>query len=302
MKGIVFNIERYSTEDGPGIRTVVFLKGCPLSCIWCANPESQMKKPQIMHFSNRCHFCGRCVEKCPNNAIAPSDEFGVLTDIKRCTLCGECINACYYGAREFTGTEMSVEEVINEVVRDIDFYNESNGGVTFSGGEPLNQPEFLKELIGACKSKGIHTAVETSLYADENNVKIALAEIDLVYADIKHINTVLHKKYTNVNNEKILKNFKLLEELNKKIIVRIPYIPDINDELDTQREIFQWVSKLKNLLWIEILPYHRLGLLKYKGIGKRYALPDLQPIKKEDLEYLIEMGAACNVKVRIGAF
>ncbi len=301
MKGIIFNIERYGLEDGPGIRTVVFMKGCPLRCDWCANPESQIKKPQIIYFPNKCSLCGRCVEKCPVGAVRYDDKYGIYTDFSKCVLCGECVSACYYGAREFTGREMSVNEVMAEVLKDRDFYIESGGGVTFSGGEPLLQSKFLAELIKACKDYHFHVAVETCLYTNEDSSLHILRDADLIYVDIKHSDSVLHKKYTGVNNDQILKNIIKLDGFNKKMIIRVPSIPGINDQPDIQREIFEWASKLKNLLWIEILPYHRLGNMKYKGLGRKYKLHDLQPVKKEDLQYLVDIGRDCGVKIKIGA-
>ena len=301
MKGIVFNIERYAIEDGPGIRTVVFLKGCPLQCEWCANPESQNIRPQVMYFANKCVLCGRCVERCPQKALSADNEFGILTDFAKCDLCGECIDFCYYGARDFTGKEMTVQEVTAEVLRDLDFYKASGGGVTFSGGEPLFQPEFLKELIMDCKSKGVHTTVETCLFAKKETVVSALSNVDLVYADIKHLDTIQHKKRIGAGNEQILQNILLLDSLNKKMIIRVPFIPDFNDQLETQKEIYLWASHLKNLLWIEILPYHKLGFLKYKGLGRQYLWNGVNAVKRKDLLYLKEAGRECNVLVKIGA-
>ena len=301
MKGIVFNIERYALEDGPGIRTVVFFKGCPMSCDWCANPESQQKRPQIMYISNNCRLCGRCIKICPSKAVRANDEFGIYTDNSKCTMCSMCIDVCYYRAREITGTIMSVEEVMAAVLRDKDFYIESGGGVTFSGGEPLLQSKFLKKLLEACKDEKIHTAVETCMYTDNKDNLNTLLYTDLIYADIKHIDSVVHTQRTKVGNDIILNNIKWLDQSNKRMILRVPYIPRFNDEIDVQLKLYRWASELKNLQWIEILPYHRLGILKYRGLGRKYSLEDYQPVKKNDLHYLVDIGAQYDIKVNIGA-
>jgi len=300
-KGVVFSIERYSTEDGPGIRTVIFLKGCPLHCLWCSNPESQSFSPEILYYSNKCVACGRCVEHCPQGAIRQNEEFGLVTDPDRCTLCEECVDLCYYNARELSGKEMTVEEVMETILRDKMFYEKSNGGITISGGEPLLQSLFVQELVEACKKEKIHTAVETTLYADENIVSQTLKDVDLIFADIKHIDPQKHQEYTGVSNERILRNFLLLDEMEKSFIIRVPFIPGINDDLAIQKKIYTWASNLKNLKWIEVLPYHRLGMGKYRALGREYPMGQTAPLRKQDLLYLQEVGREMGVDVRIGA-
>lgn len=300
-KGVVFSIERYSTEDGPGIRTVIFLKGCPLHCLWCSNPESQSFSPEILYYSNKCVACGRCVEHCPQGAIRQNEEFGLVTDPDRCTLCEECVDLCYYNARELSGREMTVEQVMETILRDRMFYEKSNGGITISGGEPLLQSLFVQNLVEACKKEKIHTAVETTLYADENIVAQTLKDVDLVFADIKHIDPQKHLEYTGVSNERIFKNFHVLDELEKDFIIRIPFIPGVNDDIAVQKQIYEWASKLKNLKWIEVLPYHRLGMGKYLALGREYPMGQMAPLKKQDLQYLKEAGRELGVEVRIGA-
>jgi len=301
MMGVVFSIERYALEDGPGIRTLVFLKGCPLKCKWCANPESQIFTPQILYFRNKCVSCRRCIELCPHDAIQISDEFGLITDPDRCTLCGTCIDACYHGAREMSGEEMEVRDVLDIVERDKMFYDKTGGGVTISGGEPLLQTRFVRELTRECRESGIHTAIETTLYANKETVKLALEFNDLVFVDVKHINSDLHEQFTGVRNERILENIKMIDELGKQFIVRIPFIPGFNDDDDTQILIYQWAAKLKNLKWIEILPYHRLGMGKYLGLGRSYPMGDVSPVSKQSLSYLRSMGVEFGVEIRIGA-
>lgn len=301
MIGVVFSIERYALQDGPGIRTLVFLKGCPLNCKWCANPESQIFTPQILYFGNKCVSCRRCIEHCLQDAIQIDDEFGLITDPDRCTLCGTCIDVCYYGAREMSGEEMEVRDVLDIIERDKMFYDMTGGGVTISGGEPLLQTGFVRELTRECRECGIHTAIETTLYANREDVKRALEFIDLVFVDIKHINSQIHEEFTGVRNERILDNIHMIDDLGKQFIIRIPFIPGFNDDDATQKKIFQWASKLNNLKWIEVLPYHRLGIGKYQGLAREYSMGKISPVLKQSLSYLKEFGTEFGVDIRIGA-
>ncbi len=299
--GVVFSIERYSTEDGPGIRTVIFLKGCPLHCLWCSNPESQSFSPEILYYSNKCVACGRCLQHCPQGAIHQNEKFGLITDPDRCTLCEECVDLCYYNARELSGKEMRVDEVMETILRDKLFYEKSNGGITISGGEPLMQAMFVQELLLACKKENIQTAMESTLYADENIVAQTLENVDLMYVDMKHIEPHIHFQFTGVYNDRILQNILLMDEIHTNFILRIPFIPGFNDDLGVQKKMYRWASKLKNLKWIEVLPYHRLGMSKYHALGREYPMGDIAPLKKTDLFYLKEAGRELGVDVRIGA-
>jgi pyruvate formate lyase activating enzyme len=301
MSGFVFSIERYALEDGPGIRTLVFLKGCPLNCRWCANPESQSYTPEILYFLNRCVSCGHCIEICPQDAIKVDDVFGLITDPDKCTLCGLCVDACYYGARELSGEEVEVRDVLNIIERDKMFYDATQGGVTITGGEPLVQTGFVRELTRECKEQGIHTAIETTLFAGKDMVIRALEFVDLVFVDMKHFDAHKHEEYTGVRNERIIDNIEIVDDLGKQFIIRIPFIPGFNDDDETQKQIYRWASTLRNLKWIEILPYHRLGMTKYHGLGRAYLMADLKPVSKQSLAYLEDLGAQCGVEVRIGA-
>jgi len=301
MTGFVFSIERYALQDGPGIRTLVFLKGCPLNCSWCANPESQVYTPQILYFRNKCASCGRCIELCPQGAIQSDDEFGLITDPDRCTLCGICIDACYYGAREMSGKEVEVREVLEVIERDRMFYDMTGGGVTLSGGEPLLQTGFVRELTRECRERGIHTAIETTLFADKESVKRGLEYIDLVFVDIKHLDSRIHELFTGVRNERILENIEMIDNQGMQFIIRVPFIPGFNDDDGTQRLIYQWAAKLKNLKWIEILPYHRLGMGKYQGLARSYPMEEISPVSKQSLSHLKGISAEYGVEVRIGS-
>lgn len=201
MEGIVFNIQRYSIHDGPGIRTIVFLKGCPLACQWCSNPESQKLSPEMIYNSTSCIGCGACQNVCSVGAIDPSNPYWI--DRKRCTSCGKCQEVCFSGALQMKGQTMTVAEVIKELKKDATIYRRSGGGITLSGGEPLVQSEFARELLMACQSLGWHTAIETTLYASAEVIDKVFPYIDLALVDVKSMDAGIHQKYTGVSNDLI---------------------------------------------------------------------------------------------------
>lgn len=285
-------------HDGPGIRTLVFLKGCPLRCLWCANPESQEPIPQISSLYNRCIGCDICKKVCPQNAITLIDGVYKI-DIELCDNCGLCAEECYAESKRIVGKEMTVEEVIDEIMKDSSFYKRSGGGVTFSGGEPLMQPDFLLEILKECKRLKVNTAIETSGYADSDVIKEIAKYLDLIYYDIKHIDPNKHKELTGLPNEKILDNLKSLNDMRSSIIVRIPIIPTCNDDENNIKGIAEFCVRLKSIVRIELLPYHNLGESKYRSINKEYSLEGLEKPTAEYMENICEIvkkaGMDCEI-------
>jgi pyruvate formate lyase activating enzyme len=266
ISGIVFNIQRYSIHDGPGIRTTVFLKGCPLSCSWCQNPESQSREPEIMINRNLCTVCGRCVSECEKGANSLSEECSVI-DRMKCVSCGHCVEICPNEARKLSGIEMRVGEVVKEVLKDLKFYETSGGGVTLSGGEPTFQPEFALAILRECKKSGVHTAIETCGYTSWEVLKRFFECTDLVLFDIKHMDDDAHKEGTGISNEKILENAAKMAKV-KAMRVRVPLIPGFNDSEQDVRKIAAFVATLPNEVEVDLLAYNPLGEGKYESLGK----------------------------------
>lgn len=302
VTGRIFDIKRNATDDGPGVRTLVFLKGCALRCKWCANPESQSFDKQVMYYNRKCRGCGKCLEVCPVGAIRRDEKFGLLTT-DACVGCGKCVDACLYTAREMMGTDMTVEEVMEIVRKDRAFYANSGGGMTLSGGEPFLQKEFTLELLKAAKAEGINTGVETCGYCPYESIQPALPYIDYLFYDVKHFDRELHKEWTGADNEQIQENLARIcgEYRQGKLTVRIPFIPGANGDDDTQRGIYRYLKTLPNVQEIEILPFHRFGAGKYAGLGRNYMFDGLQPVKKNSIAYLKEIGAQEGVKIHIDA-
>jgi len=267
LKGLVFNIERFCVHDGPGIRTLVFLKGCPLSCRWCANPEGLQAEPQVVFFPERCIACGHCVEVCHHGAVirAPDGLLSVATE--RCSHCGECVAVCPARARVLYGKKMSVSEVFEEVYKDCPFYRRSGGGITLSGGEPLLQADFTRCLLQYCSRQNVHTAVETSGYARWETLSRAFEFADLILFDFKHLNPLKHLKFTGVNNQRIIENLKRLDAKGVPLIIRVPVVPGFNATADEMRDMADFIAGLEHPHPCHLLPYHAMAKSKYRLLG-----------------------------------
>jgi pyruvate formate lyase activating enzyme len=283
LKGFVFDIQRYSVHDGPGIRTTVFLKGCPLTCFWCQNPESQKKRPEVLLNKSTCKLCGRCVHVCIPGANSLSGKFSII-DRDKCVGCGKCVEVCPSQSRTLIGKSMTVDEVMDEVLRDKKFYENSGGGVTLSGGDPITQPEFALQLLQNCKGHGLHTAIETCGLTSWPTLEGLFAYTDLFLYDIKCLDPVKHQNTTGRPNRLILENAKKIAK-RKTMRVRIPLVPGFNDSAEDIRAILSFVKdELKlSLLNIDLLPYNKLGEGKYERLDRDGARPSLESQSEEQI-------------------
>jgi pyruvate formate lyase activating enzyme len=297
-QGFIFNIERFAVHDGPGIRTIVFLKGCPLRCRWCQNPEGQRLRPELAVFPDQCLGCERCLGVCPSEAISVG-EGGITTDWKRCTGCLRCCEVCPSGARRSMGRLMSPNEVLTEVLKDRPFYRRSGGGVTLSGGDPVMQIDFSARLLELFHGEGIHTAIETCGFAEWKDLERLLSHTDMVLYDLKHMDSTRHQYGTGAGNGRILANAQRISRLGLDLVIRVPIIPGYNDTEECVLSTARFVREKTNARKIELLAYHTLGVTKYERMGKRYRLPDASPVEEREilpLKRLIEkQGLECTV-------
>jgi len=299
-KGIIFDIKRYAIHDGPGIRTTVFLKGCPLRCLWCHNPEGQSSKPELFFRESQCFDgCTECLAACPKNALSLVNK-SLTINRKKCDLCGKCVEACVYEALEISGREVTVEEVMKEIEKDRVFFDESGGGVTFSGGEPLYQPGFLNSLLEECKKKDIHTAVDTCGYAPSEVFEKIRDKVDLFLYDVKIIEDKRHQEATGVSNTLILKNLKELSNNGCKISVRIPVIPGINDSGNEISKIAEFLSTLEGIEEISLLPYHKAESKKYESLNILYKMENVPTPANSKIEKMKKMLGKYGFQVKIG--
>ena len=277
MKAGIFEVKRFAVHDGDGIRTTVFFKGCPLKCVWCHNPEGIDFKPQLAYYENKCIGCGKCVQVCPANAHGMNQ--GHLFEREKCLACGKCADVCLGNALTFYGKEMSVDELLPMLLEDKDFYDNSDGGITLSGGECLLQADFCRELLKQLKSYGINTAVDTCGYVSKESFDKVIPYTDTFLYDIKAIDEETHIKCTGHSNKLILDNLTYIDSCNKNIEIRIPYVPGFNDgEIE---KISKFLNDIKNVRRVRVLPYHNYAGSKYLALGIDNNLPEKLPSDEE---------------------
>jgi pyruvate formate lyase activating enzyme len=303
LTGKVYDIQGFSVQDGPGIRTTIFLKGCPLRCPWCHSPESQQFHAQLSWLSMRCvgiEQCGKCLAACSKGALSPGqltrhaatheDIRHIHIDRDRCDNCGDCAAVCFPQALYLCGTDYTVEELVKRVCKDAPFYEHSGGGVTISGGEPLSQPEFLLSLLKRLKERGIQTALDTSGYAPRTLIERALPHTDLFLYDLKHMDSEQHRIVTGVSNELILENASAIAKAGGKMQIRIPVIPDFNDSAENMRRTSMFCKSLGAALTIiQLLPYHQLGVMKYLRIDDRKTVLEATPPSDGKIQFIKEL-------------
>jgi pyruvate formate lyase activating enzyme len=268
MTGRIFDIKKYSIHDGPGIRTTVFFKGCPLGCLWCHNPEGIETGSELMHWPSRCSRCYSCIAACPPGAIAKAEDGSIGIDKKKCDLCGKCAEACLYDAMQMVGREVTVDELVREIEKDRVFYEQSGGGATFSGGDPLAQPTFLGEVLDALRSRSIRTAVDISGFAQDGTLDRISVKTDLVLYDLKVMDEAKHREVTGVSNAPILENLKRVAANGTEVWIRIPLIAGVNDDDENIVGTIAFLQSLKKIKNVGLLPYHSGGLEKARRLGK----------------------------------
>lgn len=300
MKGMIFDIKRYAIHDGPGIRTTVFFKGCTLRCQWCHNPEGIENEPEIMIRAERCaKECWDCISVCPQRAIKKKGKV-IEIDPADCDLCGICEEACMYEAVELVGREAKVQDILDEIKRDRIFYDESKGGVTFSGGEPLAQPDFLLALLTELNKRDIHTAVDTSGFAPFDLLEKVSQKADLILFDLKIMDDEKHQRFTGESNSLILENLRKLTQNGKKIIIRVPVLGGVNDDDENIQKMAEFLRSCGGIQEINLLPYHKGGEEKRRRLNKPYSSIDFRAPSSQRLQEIKNGLSAYGFSVRIG--
>ena len=274
LQGTIFNIKRFAVHDGPGIRTTIFLKGCPLKCAWCHNPEGMDTDIELWYNHQLCMQCGQCVEICPENALTTREGENpfIFIDHKKCNLSGECVQICPTRSLQYTGETISLERIFEEIDKDILFYEMSGGGVTISGGEPLYQIDFCKAILSACRERKISTTVDTSLYCSKEDLDAVVDFVDVFLVDLKLFDSSLHEHHTRKDNNIILANFRYLDQIHKNIIVRIPMIKNITDKKENIEAIEKYVNSVNPEITIEHIPFNPLAKNKYCRLGLKFSI------------------------------
>lgn len=299
-ESLIFDIKRYAINDGPGIRVVIFFKGCNLHCAWCHNPESISAKIEKMYAPAKCIKCGSCVDACPENAITLTAD-GIITNADLCKMCGLCAEVCPTKAIEMSGKVMSVSEIINIIEKERIFFDQSGGGVTFSGGEPLVHKKMLLELLDECGKRGIHRAIDTAGNVNTETIHDVISRCELFLYDLKMMDSVLHREWTNVGNEKILHNLKIIADAGKHIIIRIPLIGGINDTDDNIEQTAEFISQLAgDKKVVHLLPYHNIAQHKYMKLGKSDDFEKLKEPDQETLEKAIKKFEEYGITASVG--
>jgi pyruvate formate lyase activating enzyme len=299
-KALIFDIKPYSINDGPGIRITIFLKGCPLSCAWCHNPEGISPHLQKLYTKSKCIGCGTCVENCPVNALQLTSE-GIITDMNLCDLCGICADVCPTKAMEMSGQQVTVEEIMKRIRRETVMMDHSEGGVTISGGEPMMQSEFLIELLDALGKEGIHRAVDTTGFSKTETLLEVAGRTDLFLYDLKMMDSVRHKKFTGVNNEKILANLIALSESGANINIRIPLIKGVNADEENIRRSAEFIALLPGARKpVSLLPYHNIAIHKYGKLGQEYESGEMGEPTPVDIERSIRIFAEFGLEAAVG--
>ena len=284
-QAVITNIQKFSVHDGPGIRSILFLKGCPLRCRWCSNPTTQEHKPELLYHADKCFSCGHCAEICPQRAVTREGE-AVIFDRALCDGCGLCAKECPGKALQIAGVERNTADVLEDIKKDMAFYRNSGGGITFSGGEATAQPELLEYLSSRLYDMGFSLDIESCGYFEFERVRSSLERMDLIFMDLKHMDSALHEKFTGVPNERILENIKQLAELSARVVIRIPTIEGVNADEENIRKSGEFVKKYLPHAEMELLPYHKFGFGKYEALGMD--LPDAAfgTPTKEKMEHL----------------